>query len=41
MKDLKDTIKDTINESYSNGILDKSIKAPEKRKVQNAIYKEL
>lgn len=41
MKDLKNTIKDNIYESYSNGILDKSIKAPEKRKVQNAIYKEL
>ena len=41
MKDLKNTIKDNIYESYSNGILDKSIKTPEKRKVQNAIYKEL
>ena len=45
MKNLADKIleksKDTIYESYSNGILDKSIKAPEKRKVQNAIYKEL
>lgn len=37
MKDLKDI----INESYSDGILDKSIKAPEKKKVQNAIYKQL
>ena len=37
MKDLKDR----LNESYSNGVLDKSIKAPEKKKVQNAIYKQL
>ena len=37
MKDLKDI----LNESYSNGVLDKTIKAPEKKKVQNAIYKQL
>jgi hypothetical protein len=37
MKDLKDI----LNESYSDGVLDKSIKAPEKKKVQNAIYKQL
>ena len=37
MKDLKDK----LNESYSDGVLDKSIKAPEKKKVQNAIYKQL
>lgn len=37
MKDLKDK----IFESYSDGVLDKSIKAPEKKKVQNAIYKQL
>ena len=37
---MKD-IKNFITESYSDGILDKSIKAPEKRKVQNAIYKQL
>jgi len=37
MKDLKDR----LNESYSDGVLDKSIKAPEKKKVQNAIYKQL
>ena len=37
MKDLKDI----LNESYSDGVLDKSIKAGEKKKVQNAIYKQL
>ena len=37
MKDLKDK----LNESYSDGVLDKTIKAPEKKKVQNAIYKQL
>ena len=37
MKDLKDK----LNESYSDGVLDKSIKASEKKKVQNAIYKQL
>lgn len=37
MKDLKDI----LNESYSDGVLDKTIKAPEKKKVQNAIYKQL
>lgn len=37
---MKD-IKNFITESYSDGVLDKSIKAPEKRKVQNAIYKQL
>ena len=37
MKDLKDI----LNESYSDGVLDKSIKTPEKKKVQNAIYKQL
>ena len=37
MKDLKDI----LNESYSDGVLDKSIKASEKKKVQNAIYKQL
>jgi len=34
-------LKDILNESYSDGVLDKSIKAPEKKKVQNAIYKQL
>lgn len=34
-------LKDIINESYSDGVLDKSVKAPEKKKVQNAIYKQL
>ena len=37
MKDLKDI----LNESYSDGVLDKSIKASEKKNVQNAIYKQL
>ena len=34
-------LKDILNESYSDDVLDKSIKAPEKKKVQNAIYKQL
>ena len=37
MKDLKDK----IFESFSETEFDKSIKAPEKKKVQNAIYKQL
>ena len=37
MKDLKDK----LNKSYSDSVLDKSIKASEKKKVQNAIYKQL
>lgn len=35
------TLKDKIFESYSNGELDKSIKASEKKKIQNVIYKQL
>ena len=29
------------NESYSNGLLDKSVKTPERKKVYNAIYDKL
>ena len=35
------SLKDFIVESYSNGVLDKSIKAPERKKVYNAIYGKL
>ena len=39
MKDLKDKIFESF--SFSETEFDKSIKAPEKKKVQNAIYKQL
>ena len=35
------SLKSFINESYSNGLLDKSVKAPERKKVYNAIYNKL
>ena len=35
------SLKDFIVESYSNGVLDKSVKAPERKKVYNAIYDKL
>lgn len=35
------SLKDFIVESYSNGVLDKSVKAPERKKVYNAIYNKL
>lgn len=35
------SLKDFIIESYSNGVLDKSVKAPECKKVYNAIYNKL
>ena len=35
------TLKSFINESYSNGLLDKSVKIPERKKVYNAIYNKL
>ena len=40
MKDLKDKIFES-SFSFSETEFDKSIKAPEKKKVQNAIYKQL
>ena len=40
MKDLKDKIFEA-SFSFSKTEFDKSIKAPEKKKVQNAIYKQL
>lgn len=35
------SLKDFIVESYSNGVLDKSVKAPERKKVYNTIYDKL
>ena len=35
------SLKSFINESYSNGLLDKSVKIPERKKVYNAIYNKL
>lgn len=35
------SLKSFINESYSNGLLDKSVKTPERKKVYNAIYDKL
>lgn len=35
------SLKNFIYESYSNGLLDKSIKTPERKKVYNAIYDKL
>ena len=32
------SLKDFIIESYSNCVLDKSVKTPERKKVYNAIY---
>lgn len=35
------SLKNFIYESYSNGLLDKSVKTPERKKVYNAIYDKL
>ena len=35
------SLKSFINELYSNGLLDKSVKTPERKKVYNAIYDKL
>ena len=35
------SLKSFINESYSNGLLDKSVKMPERKKVYNGIYNKL